>query len=379
MNPTRIKLGIIGGGQLSRMMAFEAQKMGIYIEALDPDPKCPASYVANSLIVSDFYNEEHLAKIFHNNDFITYDIEHINAEALKKLYDKEPKIFPSPYILEQIQDKLLQKKIFERAKVPAPAYRKLDKNEIENFESDIYPVVQKSRKGGYDGRGVFVLKSPADKANMLKTDSLIEEYIDFEKELAIMAARDKEGNIKLYPVVEMIFDDRVNICDITSAPARVSEKVVKEVNSIAEAIVENLDGVGIFGIELFLTGDEKVYVNEIAPRPHNSGHYTIEACKTSQFEQHIRAVCGLPLGSADLVIPAVMANILGDESHTGKPLITGLKEALQIEGLYFHYYCKSSTKPFRKMGHITVVDNSVDSAFKKVSQAKNIIKVISEK
>ena len=354
------KIGIIGGGQLGKMMTQKAKKMGFYVTVLDPTPNCPAGQVADKQIVRDFYDENKLRELVEESDITTYDIEHVNTKVLKEMANEGHKIYPSPYLLEIIQDKLKQKEILQKADIPVPRYKKVESPIcLEKFG---FPVVQKARKGGYDGRGVVVLKDKDDLKKAIKVKSFIEEFIDFEKELAVMVARNVEGEVKCYPVVEMVFDERANICDMVIAPARIEKEIEEQAKQIAIKSIKALDGVGIFGLEMFLTKNKKALVNEIAPRPHNSGHYTIEACLTCQFEQHIRAITGLPLGSTTLLSPAVMVNLLGEEGYEGKPIIEGLHKTLSIPELSFHFYGKAITRPFRKMGHITILDENLEKA-----------------
>ncbi len=365
------KIGIIGGGQLARMMTFEAKRMGFYVTVLDPTPNSPAAQVADKQIIGDFYDESKLRELVESSDITTYDIEHINTKVLKELEKEGYKIYPSPHILEIIQDKLKQKEVLYKNGIPVPKFHKVETPEcLEKFG---FPVVQKARKGGYDGRGVVILKDKKDLDRAIKSESYIEEFVDIEKELAVMVARNVNGEIKCYPVVEMIFNEEANICDMVIAPARIEEEIEKKAKEIAIKCVKVLDGVGIFGIEMFLTNDEKILVNEIAPRPHNSGHYTIEACETSQFEQHIRAINNLPLGSTRLLSPAVMVNLLGQ--GRGKPIIEGLKEALSIPGLSFHFYGKKETRPYRKMGHVTILDENINNAIEKAKKVKGILNI----
>lgn len=369
------KIGIIGGGQLGKMMAQEAKKMGFTVVILDPTPGCPAASVSDAQIVADFYDEKKLEELVEKSDVATYDIEHIATEPLKRLQDKGYSILPSPYLLEVIQDKLAQKEILKKAGIPVARFTKIEQVNIDEFKKFGFPLVQKTRKGGYDGRGVAVIRSEEDMAKALYNDSYVEELVDIEKELAVMVARSTKGEIISYPVVEMTFDERANICDMVIAPARIEKDLEEKAMEIAKEVVKALDGVGVFGVEMFLDKKGKILVNEIAPRPHNSGHYTIEACATSQFEQHIRAICGLPLGSTKLLSPAVMVNLLGEEGYDGIPLVEGFEEALSIEGLYFHFYGKKITRPYRKMGHVTVIDDDVEKAIEKAKKAKNILKV----
>ncbi len=369
------KLGIIGGGQLGKMLTQEAKRLGFYVTVLDPTMRSPAGQIADEQIVSDFFNENKLREIVSKSDITTYEIENCNASFLEKLSDEGHLIHPSPFVLETIQDKSKQKKIFDENNIPTAKWKKINNNIEEVLIELGKPAVQKSCIGGYDGRGVFIIRDKKDIVNAIKSDSFIEEFIDFEKELAIMVARDANGEVKCHTLTEMIFDRRANICDMIIAPARVSRDIQKTAAEIAERCVQSFGGVGIFGVEMFLTKDDKILVNEIAPRPHNSGHYTLEVSLTSQFEQHIRAITGLPLGSANLYSPAVMVNILGEEGYSGIPKFIGLKEMLEIEGVNLYIYGKKTTSPFRKMGHITIVDECVENAIKKANKVKQIVKV----
>lgn len=367
------KIGIIGGGQLGKMTAQKAKKMGFYVAVIDPTPNCPAAQVVDKQIVGDFYNERGLRELIEGSDVTTYDIEHINTKVLRSLSDEGHKIYPSPYLLDTVQDKLKQKDLLYKGGIPVPRHQMVKSPDcLAKFG---FPAVQKSRKGGYDGRGVVLLKEKGDLEKAIKAESLIEEFIDFDKELAVMVARNAEGKTVSYPVVEMIFNKKANICDMVIAPARIENKTEKQAEKIAIESVEALDGVGIFGIEMFLTKDGKILVNEIAPRPHNSGHYTVEACLTCQFEQLVRATTGLPLGSTRLLSPAVMINLLGCVGYEGRPVIEGLNRALSIPGLSFHFYGKRVTRPFRKMGHITILDENLKIAIEKAKKVKDFLKI----
>ena len=375
---TGLKIGIIGGGQLGKMLVQEAKKFGFYVTILDPTPKSPAGQLADEQIISGFYAQDKIREIVLKSDITTYEIEHINTQVLKELAGEGYAIHPSPQVLEIIQDKSKQKEILTKFDIPTARWKKVEDSVTSIIEEFGLPVVQKTCKGGYDGRGVFVIRDEKDIEDMLKSESFVEEFIDFEKELAMMVARSTAGEIKCHPLVEMVFDERANICDMVIAPARVEEGIQKMAEEIAINCIEALGGVGVFGIEMFLANDGRVLVNEIAPRPHNSGHYTIEACWTSQFEQHLRAITGLPLGSTDLLIPAVMVNILGEEGYSGLPDFIGVRDILAIPGVSLHIYGKKITKPFRKMGHVTVVDKSIEKAVEKAIKVKQTLKVISK-
>lgn len=372
-NYSNLKLGIIGGGQLGKIMSQKAKKMGFHVTILDPTFNCPAAQVSDKHIMGGFHDKEKLEQLVQETDVTTFETEHVDTTILKKLYDNGHNIHPSPYVMELIQNKYEQKKLLDERGIPVPKYKSVKTK--EDLSSFGFPVIQKAKREGYDGKGVLMLKTPEAIENCIQTESFIEELVDIDKELAVIVARNIEGEIKCYPVVEMLFDDRVNICDIVMAPAKISQEVEKKVIDISVKSIEVLDGVGIFGVELFLTKSGDVLVNEIAPRPHNSGHYTVEACATSQFEQIIRAVTNLPLGSTKLLSPSVMVNLLGEEGYEGEPIIEGIHEALEIPELSFHFYGKSFTKPFRKMGHITVLDDDIDKALEKAMRAKNVLKI----
>jgi 5-(carboxyamino)imidazole ribonucleotide synthase len=354
-------------------MSQKAKKMGFHVTILDPTFNCPAAQVSDKHIMGGFHDSQKLEQLVQETDVTTFELEHVDTTILKKLYDSGHNIHPSPYVIELIQNKYEQKKLLDEKGIPVPRYKTVQTP--EDLASFGFPVIQKAKKEGYDGKGVLMLKSAEDIQNCLKTESFIEELVDIDKELAIIVARNIEGEIKCYPVVEMLFDDRVNICDSVIAPARISKEIEEKSLTIAIKSIEALGGVGIFGVELFLTKQGEVLVNEIAPRPHNSGHYTVEACATSQFEQIIRAVTNLPLGSTKLLSPSVMINILGEPGYEGEPFIDGIHDALEIPELSFHFYGKSFTKPFRKMGHITVLDDDIDKALAKAMKAKDILKV----
>ncbi len=372
-NYSNLKLGIIGGGQLGKIMSQKAKKMGFHVTILDPTFNCPAAQVSDKHIMGGFHDKEKLEQLVQETDVTTFELEHVETSILKELYDNGHNIHPSPYVIELIQNKYKQKKLLDEKGIPVPKYKSVESD--DDLASFGFPVIQKAKMEGYDGKGVLMLKTAEDTQNAIKSESFIEELVDIDKELAIIVARNIEGEIKCYPVVEMLFDDRTNICDIVMAPAKIPKEIEEKAIEISVKAIKVLDGVGIFGVELFLSKSGEILVNEIAPRPHNSGHYTVEACATSQFEQIIRAVTNLPLGSTKLISPSVMVNVLGEEGYEGEPFIDGIHEALEIPELSFHFYGKSYTKPFRKMGHITVLDDDIDKALAKAMKAKSILKI----
>ena len=372
------KIGIIGSGQLGRMTIQEARKMDIYTNVLTPEIPSPSSDISNDYIIGDLYDAEKIKELANKSDIITYEIEHINVEVLKELEESGTDVYPSSKVIGLIQDKSKQKELLNKNSIPTSDWMMYNDNIEEIVEKYGFPLVQKSCKGGYDGKGVFIIKNEKDIQNMIKGDSFFEKHIDFQIEVAVMVARNRAGDIKTYPLVEMVFDEKTNICDTVLVPARVSNEIKKEAEEIALKCIEALDGVGIFGVEMFLTKDNQILVNEIAPRPHNSGHYTIEACMTSQYEQYLRAIMDLPLGSTKLLSPAVMVNLVGEDKHTGNAIVKGAEDALAIEGAYLHIYGKRETKPFRKMGHATILDEDVKKAYEKAMKVKDLIRIETE-
>ncbi|MDR1626827.1 MAG: 5-(carboxyamino)imidazole ribonucleotide synthase [Spirochaetia bacterium] len=366
LRPLPRTIGIIGGGQLGRMMIYRAKKLGFRFAVLDGEG-APAESLADIFIKGNLKDAKALAALAGAADVLTYEIEHVNADALQAM--EGTPVFPSPATLKTIQDKLLQKRLFAEKGIPVAAFFE----DAEERAKRKFPLVQKARREGYDGRGVRILQSAADAP--LPVPSFFEEMVDIEKELAVMAARGADGCLAVYPVVEMAFNPEHNICDTVIAPARIDEKTAATARQIALAAVAALDGVGIFGVELFLDKQGRILLNEVAPRPHNSGHYTMEACVTCQFEQHVRAVAGLPLGDAALLRPAVMLNLLGQPGGAGQPAIEGLHEALSVPGLSLHLYGKTQARPFRKMGHFTITAATLEEALEKAQYARSVLKI----
>lgn len=371
--PTDFTIGIIGGGQLAKMTAVEARKIGLNVVVLDPSLDSPAHTVSNQ-IVGKFTQMEKLQELDSLTDVITYEIEHIDTLPLKK-YLNISKVVPSIDLLEIVQDKYSQRRFFLNKGIPVPKFW-----EVENYLQirRFIPCVQKVKIGGYDGRGVVLLKSEEDLENVIQEPSYIEEYVDIEKELGIIVVRDRKRNVKVYTVVEMFFRPEGNLLDYLKAPADLDNQTQEDVKDIAISAVESLDGVGVFGVELFLDKKGRILLNEIAPRVHNSGHYTIEACETSQFEQLVRVLTGLPLGSTYQYIPAITINLLGELGYKGKPIYENLDKVMEIDGVYVHIYGKKQTFPLRKMGHITILDFNKSRLLEKMAKVRSLIKVKGE-
>jgi 5-(carboxyamino)imidazole ribonucleotide synthase len=378
MKSKNITLGIVGGGQLGRMLAEAAKKLGIKTIVLDPTPNSPAAQVADEQIIGDFKDGAKIKLLAKKSDFITFEIESANSKALKNLVNQDYKIQPDPKTLEVIQDKLSQKNFLLANNLPCAQFDQVSgRKDIEKAAEYLgYPLVLKARFHGYDGRGNAVIKSKIDISpalSKLKGKKLyVEKYIPFEKELAIQIVRNTKGKTVTFPLVETI--QKNNICHIVKYPAQVSPKVEKQARQLSQKTVKALYGAGVFGIEMFLTKEDSVLINEIAPRVHNSGHWTIEGCTASQFEEHVRAVCNMPLKSArPKTKAAVMINILGKRSGPAKA--RGLEKIQKMPGVFVHIYGKFETRVERKMGHITVLGNNLQSCLKKAVIARSLISI----
>lgn len=374
------RVGIVGGGQLGRMLVQAASRIGCSCIILDPSPNSPAGQLADRQIVGDLYDPNCLRALAEACDVITYEIEDIGAETLAELEAEGHRIQPSPALLAVVQDKFEQKTRFIEKGIPTADFKDMPQTSAEANERAFaefgYPLVQKSRRGGYDGRGVAIIQTAEQFSNHLPVASFVERFIDADKELAVVVARGQDGACQAYPVVEMVFSGE-NILDLLLAPAEVSDELAKAAEALAIQTVEALDGVGVFGVELFLTHEGALLVNEVAPRTHNSGHHTIEACETDQFEQHLRAVVGLPLGSTKQLSPAAMLNLLGGEG-CGQLNIEGLTATLAIPGASVHLYGKAETRPHRKMGHVTLLAETIEAARIKAEQVRTLLKISGE-
>ncbi|MCS3903676.1 5-(carboxyamino)imidazole ribonucleotide synthase [Methylohalomonas lacus] len=373
------RIGIIGGGQLGRMMVRKATQLGFAAIVLDPTPNSPAGQVAGHQIVGDFFDPAKLRELAELSNVTTFDIETIDSHALEELLDEGFSILPSPHLLATIQNKLSQKQLLADQGIATGKFVELEEPTPAALAEFGYPLVQKAQRGGYDGRGVEIFHDDSEPERILPVPSLLEEYIDCELELAVMVARGLDGATRVYPVVEMVFDLEANILDKLVAPARITPEQAQAAQDLAVKTIEAIDGVGVFGVELFLAKDGRLLVNEIAPRTHNSGHYTIEACVTDQFEQQIRAITGLPLGSTEQLKPAVMINLLGAAGSSGRTIVEGLDDALAIDGVAVHIYGKAESRPLRKMGHVTVIDDTIEAASAKAEQVRELLKIRGER
>lgn len=375
-----VKLGIIGGGQLGKMLIQEAVNLNAEIYVLDPDKDAPCRYLAQHFecgSLMDFDTVYHFGK---RTEILTVEIEHINTDALLQLQSEGLKVFPQPQVLKVVQDKGLQKQFYQDNHIPTAAFSLVEnKQEARKvWESGKKKMIQKLRKGGYDGRGVTKLFDEKDFEQAFDAPSVMEEAIDFRKELAVIVARNEQGQTAVYDPVEMEFNAQQNLVEFLQMPADIPENIVQQARNVAVQVAQSIHIVGVLAVEMFLTYDDKILVNEIAPRPHNSGHQTIEGCRTSQYAQHLRAILGLPLGSTYCHTPSVMVNLLGQPNKTGVAVYSGLDNVLSIPGVYVHLYGKKLTKPFRKMGHITILHERMEEAIKNARIVQQKIKATTE-
>ncbi|MFA5245333.1 MAG: 5-(carboxyamino)imidazole ribonucleotide synthase [Pedobacter sp.] len=370
-----LKLGILGGGQLGRMLIQESINYNITTYVLDPDIHAPCKDLCKKFVHGSLTDYEAVYNFGKQVDVLTIEIEKVNVDALEKLEEEGVKVFPQSRVIRLIQDKGIQKQFFKENNIQTASFR-LFKNKQELLEANLsFPYIQKLRRDGYDGRGVNVIRNEADLEKAFTEPNLVEDLIPFEKELSVIVARNEDGKIKTFPCVEMEFNQEANLVEFLISPSTLNEKILQKADQLAVKVAEDLKIVGILAVELFLTPDGDILVNEIAPRPHNSGHQSIEGNYTSQYEQMLRAIFNLPLGDTRTISNAVMINLLGEKGFEGPAEYEGLNEIMDIDGVYIHLYGKKTTKPFRKMGHVTILDNDRDKAIEKARFVQNTIKV----
>lgn len=369
-------IGILGGGQLGRMLIQAAMNFNLRISILDPDKDAPCKTIADSFQVGSLMDFDTVYAFGKKVDLLTIEIEHVNVEALEKLEKEGVKVFPQPHIIKTIQDKGLQKLFYQQNAIPTSDFRLIDSKDELTEHSDFLPFFQKMRKGGYDGKGVQRISSESDFTKAFEQSSVLEKQVDILKELAVIVARNESGETKTFPAVELDFHPEANLVEFLFSPAEIPAAIEKKAEEIAVRVAQSLKIVGLLAVEMFLTKSGEILVNEIAPRVHNSGHHTIEGNVTSQFEQHVRAILNLPLGSTEIKTPAVMVNLLGEAGYDGVARYAGLEEALQKDGVAVHLYGKKFTRPFRKMGHVTITDARLETAKEKAKFVKHTLKVI---
>jgi len=376
-NPLGVRVGVLGGGQLGRMFIQKAIDFNIDVAVMDPDGHAPCSTICAGFQKGDFNNYDDVLRFGANCDVITVEIEHVNVDALEALERMGKKVFPQPRVLRIIQDKGLQKEFYRLNSIPTSEFRLVsNKNEITNFP-EMFPVMQKLRTSGYDGRGVMPLNNIDAVASAFDEPSMIERKVDLEQEISVIVSRNAHGEVSHFPVVGMEFNPEANLVEFLFSPAQVDTFIEQEAIRIARQVIEKMEMVGLLAVEMFISRKGELLVNEVAPRPHNSGHQTIEGNTVSQYEQHLRAILGLPPGNTSIVKPAVMVNLLGEKGHTGPAVYEGLEELMRMDGAYLHLYGKKTTKPFRKMGHITVTANTIEEAKAMARKVKDMVRVVS--
>lgn len=371
----QIKLGVLGGGQLGRMLLTPCQQFDVHVTMMDPDPEAPCKELANSFIVGNIQDYDTVLNYGRQFDVLTIEIENVNVEALYQLEKEGVKVFPQPAALDIIKDKRKQKQFYLDKGIPTSEFVLIDAKDEIGDHQDFLPAFQKVATGGYDGGGVKAIKTEGDIVHALEGPGLLEKFVDFELELSVIVARNEKGQVRAFPTVEQVMNPKYNLVDFLLCPASISDEVDAKAQQIAKNVIEELDLVGLLAVELFLTKDGDILVNEVAPRPHNSGHATIQGNHVSQFEQHLRAVLSLPLGNADVKVASAMVNVIGEEGFTGPAVYEGLDELMAIDGANLMLYGKKLTKPHRKMGHVTITDNNIDRLKEKVDLVKRTLKV----
>lgn len=370
----KTRLGILGGGQLGRMLIRETINLDVDVHVLDPDPDAPCRHICHSFTQGSFKDFNAVIAFGQQVDVLTIEIEHVNVDALEQLQAQGKKVFPQPDVIRLIQDKGAQKEFYRNNGIPTPDFRLVDEGKVAEYV-DFLPAFQKLRKGGYDGKGVQPLHSSADFSKAFTEASVLEKAVDIDRELSVIVSRNEQGHVATFPVVELEFNPKANLVEFLFSPASVSAEVEAIAQHIAKDVAERLGIVGLLAVELFLDREGKVLVNEIAPRPHNSGHQSIEGNATSQFMQHLRSVLGLAPGDTSILRPSVMVNLLGEEGFAGEARYEGLEEVLAWNGVNVHLYGKRLTKPYRKMGHVTIISETLGEARSLAKKVQSTLKV----
>ena len=378
---SKFKLGILGGGQLGKMLLYDAKRYDLHTKVMDSNFEVPCARLADEFILGDITNYDDVINFGNKVDIITVEIEKINTDALLFLEKKGKKIFPSAVTLKIIQNKTQQKEFYQKNNLPTSRFKNYSNiDELKsNFEKDNFkfPFVWKSSRFGYDGKGVKIIKKFDDLNFSYDEECLIEEKISIKKELSVIVARNIDGEMKCFPVVEMEFNDKSNLVEYVMCPANISSDIESRAIEIAMKASEKFNMVGLLAVELFLDINDKIIINEVAPRPHNSGHHTIECCMTSQFDQHIRSILNLPLGETQILIPGIMVNLVGENKVEGNVVYQNINDIFEIPGVFIHIYGKKKSRLDRKMGHITIVNKDISKAIEIGKKIKKKIKVIS--
>jgi len=374
-------LGILGGGQLGKMLLTETRKFDITTKVLDPSADAPCRIACNTFVQGSLTDFDTVYNFGKEVDVLTIEIENVNVDALKKLQSEGVKVYPTPQTIELIQNKATQKQFYATHNIPTAPFLRFES--LTNLQQAVaneqitLPFVWKSARFGYDGNGVKIVRQLPDLSLLPEGECIAENLVPFAKELAVIVARNVSGEATTYPVVEMEFHPEANQVEYVLCPARISEEIAQKARAIAVQVAQAFQVVGLLAVELFLTAEGEVLVNEVAPRPHNSGHYSIEAAYTNQFEQHLRAILDLPLGNTDSKVAGVMVNLVGAEGYQGNVIYENIEQILAMEGVTPHIYGKRQTRPFRKMGHVTIVNKDIEKARVIAEKVKQTIKVIS--
>ena len=378
---SKFKLGILGGGQLGKMLLYDAKRYDLHTKVMDSSQEAPCAKLADEFILGDITDYDDVVSFGNKVDVITVEIEKINTDALLFLEKSGKKVFPSAQTLKVIQNKSVQKDFYKQYNLPSSRFKNYSNiDELKsNFEKDNFkfPFVWKSSRFGYDGKGVKIIKKFDDLNFSYDEECLIEEKISIKKELSVIVARNIDGEMKCFPVVEMEFNDKSNLVEYVMCPANISSDIESRAIEIAMKASEKFNMVGLLAVELFLDVNEKIIINEVAPRPHNSGHHTIECCMTSQFDQHIRSILNLPLGETQVLIPGIMVNLVGENKVEGNVVYQNINDIFEIPGVFIHIYGKKKSRLDRKMGHITIVNEDISKAIEIGKKIKKKIKVIS--
>ncbi|WP_149913130.1 5-(carboxyamino)imidazole ribonucleotide synthase [Sphingobacterium cavernae] len=371
-----LQLGILGGGQLGRMFIQEAINYNVNVHVLDPDKNAPCRKLCQHFECGSLSDYDTVYNFGKDLDMITIEIEKVNVDALEALEDEGVVVYPQSRVIRLIQDKGLQKQFFKQNDIPTSAFQFISNIDSLKTANLSIPYVQKLRKDGYDGKGVKMIRTEDDLTKAFTEPSIIEEIVDFEKEIAVIVARNDRGEVKTFPMVEMEFNPEANLVEFLISPSTYSFEIQQQAEELAKKIANDLQIVGLLAVEMFLTKTGEILVNELAPRPHNSGHQTIEGNFTSQFAQHMRAIFNLPLGDTSARSNAVMINLLGEEGYEGLAKYVGVEDVLAMDGVYIHLYGKKYTKPFRKMGHVCIVNADRELAISNARKVQEILKVI---
>lgn len=368
-------IGILGSGQLGKMLLPIAHRWSIQVATMDPSPKAPAAALAHRFVVGDLTDQEAVLEFGRSVDLLTYEIESVDTDALQILASEGRVVRPAPRILKIIQDKRHQKSFFERNGLPTLPFELVENGQHLAAQSPTLPAVFKLGRGGYDGRGVWIVRRPEQLAALPALPGILEPLLEGMTEISVIVARSSRGQVVAYPPTEMAFHPTANLVEMLIAPARISPEVAKRCHDVAIAVVNALEVVGLLAVEMFVDSSGEVYINECSPRPHNSGHHTIEASPCSQYEQMLRAILDLPLGAVSPARPAAMVNLLGEEGVSGPAIYPGVEAAMALHGVSVHLYGKAETRPFRKMGHVTAVADTVEEAAGLARQARSLIRV----